>query len=44
MPLTILVTELDKRTSGRTFRTDIPPKDTKVAGMTVAELFYEFEV
>jgi hypothetical protein len=43
MPLSTLVAELNKRTAGRTFRTDIPPKD-QLPGVTVADLFYEFEV
>jgi hypothetical protein len=43
MPLTTLVTELGDRTGGRTLRTDIAPEGA-MDGITVTDLFYEFEI
>jgi beta-lactamase superfamily II metal-dependent hydrolase len=43
MPLATLVEELDKRTKGRTFRTDIPPTE-QFEEVTVEPLYYEFEI
>ena len=43
MPLTTLVDELNKKTNGCTFRTDLPPKG-QFAGVTVQGLYYEFEI
>jgi hypothetical protein len=43
MPLATLVEELDKKTKGRTFRTDIPPTE-QFEEVTVEPLYYEFEI
>jgi beta-lactamase superfamily II metal-dependent hydrolase len=43
MPLATLVEELNKKTQGRTFRTDTQPTD-QFAGVTEDRLYYEFEI
>jgi beta-lactamase superfamily II metal-dependent hydrolase len=43
MPLVTLVEELNRKTNGRTFRTDLPPKN-QFADVTVEDLYYEFEI
>ena len=43
MPFTTLIEELNRKTNGRTFRTDVPPEHP-IDGVTVRDLYYEFEM